>query len=60
MPAIRDFLRELTRDRRGATAVEYALIAALIVVVMIGGLRTLGGGMNGMWGKLDTEVGTKM
>ena len=60
MHAIREFLRALTRDRRGATAIEYALIAALIVIAMMGGLRTLGGGANGMWGKLDNEVATKM
>jgi len=30
-------------DRRAASAVEYALIAGLIVVVIIGGVRALGG-----------------
>lgn len=60
MHAIRKFLRTLRRDTRGATAIEYGLIAALIVIAMMGGLRTLGGGANGMWGKLDTEVSTKM
>ena len=60
MHAIRDLLRALGRDRRGATAIEYALIAALIVIMMMGGLKTLGGGTNGMWGKVGTEVSTKM
>jgi len=30
------------RDNRGATAIEYGLIAALIAVAAIGGMSTLG------------------
>ena len=60
MLAIRNYLRTLGRDKRGATAIEYGLIAALIVVAMMGGLRTLGGGANGMWGKVGNQVSTKM
>ena len=33
-----------TRDERGATAVEYAVIVALVSVVTIGGLTAVGGG----------------
>ena len=33
---------ELKVDRRAVTALEYGLIAALIAVVIIGGLTTLG------------------
>ena len=56
MDAIRTLGRKLRADQRGATAVEYGLIAALIVIAMMGGLRTLGGGANGMWGKLSNTV----
>ena len=56
MTAIRKYLRTLRADDRGATAIEYGLIAALIVVAMIGGLKTLGGGSNGMWGKISNIV----
>jgi len=49
-------MRTLRADDRGATAVEYGLIAALIVVAMIGGLNALGGGANGMWGKINNVV----
>ena len=31
------------------------LIAALIVIAMMGGLAALGGGAGGMWGKLDNR-----
>ena len=56
MNAIRKTLRMLSRDERGATAIEYGLIAALIVIAMMGGLKTLGGGAGGMWTKVSTEV----
>ena len=49
MSAIRTYFRTLRADQRGATAIEYGLIAALIVIAMIGGLQTLGGGVGGKW-----------
>lgn len=55
MLAIR-ILRRLRSDRRGATAIEYGLIVSLICVAVIGGMQSLGGGANGMWGKLDQHV----
>ena len=36
MIAIRRKLRRLLRSKRGATAIEYGLIAALVVIAMIG------------------------
>jgi pilus assembly protein Flp/PilA len=54
--AIRKCFRMLGHNERGATALEYALIAALIVLAMIGGLSQLGGGVNGKWGKLAQNV----
>ncbi|HET7816622.1 MAG TPA: Flp family type IVb pilin [Sphingomicrobium sp.] len=56
MIAIRSTLRGLLADQRGATAIEYGLIAALIVIAMMGGLSVLGGGSNGMWTKIKNEV----
>ena len=55
MDTIRIFFRALRRDERGATAIEYGLIAALIVLAMMGGLKALGGGSEGMWTKIQTE-----
>ena len=56
MIAIRSTLRRLLPDNRGATAVEYGLIAALIIIAMIGGLSALGGGSGGMWTGLSDHV----
>ncbi len=36
------FARRFLSDESGATAIEYGLIAALIAVVLVGTLRTVG------------------
>lgn len=59
MTAIRT-LRRLRSDKRGATVIEYGLIVSLIVVAIMSALSALGGGANGMWGKLDAEVSNAM
>jgi pilus assembly protein Flp/PilA len=53
-------LRLLSVDERGATAIEYGLIVALIAVAAIGGMQSLGGGVGGMWGKLQTTMNNYM
>ena len=60
MGAIRTILRLLSVDERGATAIEYGLIVALIAVAAIGGMQSLGGGVGGMWGKLQTTMNNVM
>jgi len=58
--AIRTILRLLSVDERGATAIEYGLIVALIAVAAIGGMQSLGGGVGGMWGRLQTTMNNYM
>ncbi|MEO7410875.1 MAG: Flp family type IVb pilin [Sphingomicrobium sp.] len=53
-------MRTFRACERGATAIEYGLIAALIVVALIGGLKTLGGGNNGMWGRIGNSISSVM
>lgn len=60
MLAIRYFLRTLGADYRGATAIEYGLIAALIAVAIVGALKSLGGGAGGMWGNLSNIASNAM
>ena len=60
MIAIRLILRKLRADQRGATAIEYGLIAPLIVIAMMGGLTAMGGGSAGMWGKSQQNVADTM
>jgi pilus assembly protein Flp/PilA len=54
--AIRNYLRLLCADQRGATAIEYGLICGLIVITMMAGLRTLAGGSGSMWGRILSNV----
>jgi pilus assembly protein Flp/PilA len=54
--AIRKLLRMLGANQRGATAIEYGLIASLIIVAMMGGLSLLGGNTGAMWGKLKDTI----
>ena len=56
LDAIRTMMRRLFADRKGATAIEYGLICALMVIAMMGGLRMLGGGSNGMWSDVANKV----
>ena len=60
MIAIRTILRRLGADERGATAIEYGLITALIAVACIGGMQQLGGGVGGKWGQLANTMNTYM
>ena len=60
MDAIRTNMRALGADNRGATAIEYGLIVALIVIAMIVGLEGLGGGVGGMWGDLGADIAAAM
>ena len=60
MIAIRRTLRRLLTDKKGATAIEYGLIVALIAVALMSGLRSLGGGAGGMWSNIQQDVQASM
>jgi pilus assembly protein Flp/PilA len=49
-----DFLR----SEDGPTAVEYAVMLALIIVVCIGTITTLGGNANKTFGSVGSAIGT--
>ena len=52
MSVIRNFLR----GRAGATAIEYGLIAALIAVVIIGGVTAIGTSLSNTFENVKTEL----
>lgn len=57
MQGLKDLAGRLVHDRRGATAIEYGLIAALIAVGAIGAMAALGNGNSGSWaGTAQTVV----
>jgi pilus assembly protein Flp/PilA len=53
------YARQLLRlkfDRRAVTAIEYALIAALIAVVIVGSATSLGGKVASTFNKVSSEL----
>jgi len=50
------FIAKLIRDTRAASAVEYALICALIVIAMIAGLAAVAGRTTNMWNDVSNNV----
>jgi len=50
-----DLLRRLIRDERGATAVEYGLILAMVVIAMIGALSGIASETTKMWADVNSS-----
>ena len=47
---------QILRDEKGATAVEYGLMVALIAVVIIVAVTALGTNLNSLFGEVATKV----
>lgn len=45
-------------DSEGATAVEYAVMLALILVVIVGSIGAVGAQTGGMWGGIRDNLST--
>lgn len=54
--SLRLSLPNLRSDRRAVTAIEYALIAALIAVVIIGAVTALGHGVSGTFSTVASQL----
>jgi pilus assembly protein Flp/PilA len=53
-----NLLNRFAKDESGATAIEYGLIAALIAVVIITALRTIGSNLNTAFTTIGTNLAT--
>ncbi len=49
-------MTKLIGDKKGVTALEYALIAALIAVVIIGAVSLLGSSVSGVFSKVANTI----
>ena len=56
MRALMRLVSDLRRDRKGATAVEYGFILALIVIAIMAAVIELGATTTGMWTNVSTKV----
>lgn len=50
------FAKRLQQNQRGATAVEYGLILAMVVLAMFGALQSVGGQTGSMWNNISAKV----
>jgi len=50
------FFKTLKDDDRGATAIEYGLIVALIFFGMMAGMMTFATGLTDMWNNVDQTI----
>ncbi len=49
-------LNRFLKDESGATAIEYGLIAAIVGVGIVVGLTQLQGGLNTLFGNVNTQL----
>ena len=54
------FFKKIMAKENGAAAIEYGLIASLIAMAILASLRSLGGGANGMWGRIVANISAVM
>jgi len=54
---MKTLISRFVRDESGATAIEYGLIAALISVVIIGVLTSVGNNLSTKFGSVNTALG---
>ncbi|HEV2866121.1 MAG TPA: Flp family type IVb pilin [Allosphingosinicella sp.] len=50
------FIRKIIKDKKGATAIEYGLIAALIAVAAITAMQGLGSSLNTTFTNVSTAM----
>ena len=51
-----ELVRRFARDRRGTTAIEYGLVALLVAVGFLAGLKALGEGNSASWGATSNKI----
>jgi len=51
------FLKKLRRDERGATAIEYGLLAAMIAIAMLAAISRLGFTLTGVFERIASALG---
>lgn len=56
--SLRALLRAVLRQTRGATAVEYGLIVAMIALTAVGGMSAVGHPISGLFGSINSYLTT--
>jgi pilus assembly protein Flp/PilA len=53
-------IRQFAGNESGATSIEYALIAVLVAVAIIGSVSALGDSLQSIFSTVSSEVGTAL
>ncbi len=51
-------MKRFLRDERGATAIEYALIGAIVSIVIVSGATMIGTSIKGSFGQVSSGFST--
>lgn len=51
------FLVKIVREEEAATAVEYAVMLAMVLLAIVGVIGSLGSETGGMWGGIQADLG---
>ncbi len=57
---MKSLLVRFCSNESGATAIEYGLIAAMLAVACIAAITALGGGVQGLFGRVQSKAGNAM
>jgi pilus assembly protein Flp/PilA len=52
--AARSVVKAFAADKRGATAIEYALIAGLVSIIIVGAVTNMGSAVNSLFARVVT------
>jgi pilus assembly protein Flp/PilA len=58
MSALIHWIRDLLQEEEGPTAVEYAVMLALIIVICVSAIATLGSNANGTFSYVASQLST--
>ena len=51
------FLVKIIREEEAVTAVEYAVMLAMVLLAIVGAIGSLGAETGGMWGGIQEDLG---
>ncbi len=50
------WIKAILHDDEASTAVEYAVMLAMILIAVLGAVSMVGGQTGGLWGGIDTDL----
>ncbi len=58
LDAVLCFTKRFARDQKGATAIEYGLIVALLSIALIGSYNLIGDSRDSVWADMSNAIET--